>query len=95
MPIGPTENVTGAQRQSQVTEQMNALESAVESVEVAVCCLRERISPVLRDEPTPKFGEGTAPEHVVVEHADLIRQIRYRVDAAAEALNVIRQSVEL
>lgn len=95
MPIGQIESVPGAQRQSQVMEQMNELESAVESVEVAVSCLRERISPVLWDEPTPKSDEGTAPEQVVVEHADLIRRIRYRVDAAAEALNVIRQSVEL
>jgi hypothetical protein len=84
-----------ASRQTQVGEQMTALDAAVDTLEKEVGMLEERLTSVSCEASSDKNETPPTPLVVVCGHAANIRAEVSRIDAAWKRLGDLRRRLEI
>ena len=85
--------VATASRQSEVSEQLDKLNSSVDKLESAINTLRARLGTVLKN--APNDDPKDAPNEELVPLADAIRSPRQRVDSCVNELVSIFTNIEI
>ena len=92
-----TKSITGCstnQRESQVDSEVLRLRNSVEVLMNLAASVRDRLSPVLRDEP-PSQGEEDKQLECLVPVADRIQAERHRIEGVTYMLERVLERLEV
>jgi len=78
-----------------INSEVNRLHRGMNDLEEMISCLREKLRPILRDEPCSEGGEGKQQPALPVPLAAEIATINWRMAGIRERIQVLLSQVEV